>query len=806
MEGKPPESAPVARDMRRTEHIKGIRRRNVWIAVTAVLVAAGIAAAALAAHLVARTDRQQSHASFTASASSIASTLTVALQHEEDLVASARAFVVGNPQATQADFQQWARAVEALARYPELQGGGLVVIVPPAGLAQFAARQLREPQSATAKGQPFEVIPAGERAFYCLVSLTLARPGPSAIAVPTGFDYCALNTPARTSFLAARDSGQAAYLPYKLGATTVLVIYAPVYSGGALPATAAARRRDFIGAFATTVVPNVILATALRGHVGVAVDLSYRGGASAVEFRSGVAPSGAQTTTVRLGKGWTMKAAAAAAPAGILGDSKALLLLLGGSLSTVLLGLLVFALGTGRARALAMVREKTREISHQALHDTLTGLPNRALVLDRAERMLSRARRDPNIVASALYLDIDRFKHVNDTFGHAAGDHLLKLVGKRLSTVVREQDTVGRLGGDEFVVLLESATLESPPDLVAERLIEVMREPVVLEDGQTTFTFSVSIGVGIGLRACADDLLRDADMALYTAKAAGKDRAVLFQATMQLAARDRLALEADLGEALKREQFFLLYQPIVDLDSERIVGVEALIRWRHPLRGVINPEDFIPLAEETGRIVPIGRWVLNEACRQGAAWEAKGIRLGMSVNVSAYQLDRDGFAADLLRALDASGVDPESITIEITETALMRDVNAASARLKEIKAIGVRIAIDDFGTGSSSLAYLRQFSADSLKIDRTFIAEMGDSLESAAIIHTLVELGEMLGIETLAEGIEKPGQLRQLRDERCDRGQGFLFAHPLDAGAVERFLHERPARGHAQAGSSATRF
>jgi diguanylate cyclase (GGDEF)-like protein len=399
-------------------------------------------------------------------------------------------------------------------------------------------------------------------------------------------------------------------------------------------------------------------------------------------------------------------------------------------------------------------------------------------------------------VVAALYVDIDRFKHINDSFGHAAGDHVLKTTGERLGSVVRDQDTVGRLGGDEFIVLLESATLEAPPDLVAERLIEVMREPVVLADGLTTFTFSVSIGVGIGLRACADDLLRDADMALYTAKAAGKDRAVLFQATMQKAANNRLVLEADLGDALEREQFFLLYQPIVDLESERIVGVEALIRWQHPQRGVVAPEDFIPLAEESGRIVPIGRWVLDEACRQGAAWEAKGIRLGMSVNVSAYQLDRDGFAADLLRALQASGVDPGSITIEITETALMRDVGAASERLKQIKALGVRIAIDDFGTGSSSLAYLRQFSADLLKIDRTFIAEMGDSTESAAIIHTLVELGERLGIETLAEGIEEPGQLRQLRDERCDRGQGFLFAHPLDPEGVERFLHDGLDPGH----------
>jgi len=786
-------SQPALPDLRRRETMRRVRRRNIWIAVTALLMAVGIAGSALAAHVVAQADRQESRSAFTASAASIAATLTLALQHEEDLVVSARAFIVGSPNAPQALFRQWATAVDAFARYPELEGGGEVVLVRASQLPAFVARQRADPASPLAPGSSFEVFPAGTRPFYCLVELSLTRPARASATVPSGLDYCATTTGLRTAFLSARDSGRNAYLSYRAAAATALVIEAPVYRGGIVPKTVAERRRAFLGAFGTTVIPKVILASALRGHPDMAVELQYGSGSSPVEFHAGVSLHGARSATVPLKYGWTMRAAAAVLPTGILADSNAVILFLGGVLSTVLLCMLLFVLGTGRARAFALVSEKTTEISYQAVHDSLTGLPNRTLVLDRADRMLSRARRDPGIVVAALYVDIDRFKHINDSFGHAAGDHVLKITGQRLGSVIRDQDTVGRLGGDEFIVLLESATLEAPPDLVAERLIEVMREPVMLEDGQTTLTFSVSIGVGIGLRACADDLLRDADMALYTAKAAGKDRAVLFQATMQRAARDRLSLEADLADALGREQFFLLYQPIVDLDSEHIVGVEALIRWRHPQRGVVAPEVFIPLAEETGRIVPIGRWVLDEACRQGAAWEAKGIRLGMSVNVSAYQLDRDGFAADLVRALETSGIDPSSLTIEVTETALMRDVGAASRRLKEIKALGVRIAIDDFGTGSSSLAYLRQFSADSLKIDRTFIAEMGDSTESAAIIHTLVELGERLGIETLAEGIEQPGQLRQLRDERCDRGQGFLFARPLDHKGVERFVRDGAA-------------
>jgi EAL domain-containing protein (putative c-di-GMP-specific phosphodiesterase class I) len=329
-------------------------------------------------------------------------------------------------------------------------------------------------------------------------------------------------------------------------------------------------------------------------------------------------------------------------------------------------------------------------------------------------------------------------------------------------------------------------------------VIEAFREPIVLEEGERPFRASVSIGVAIGTRPTADQLLRDADLALYTAKAGGRDRAVIFQASMESLAGERRKLELDLEDAIEQRQFFLLYQPILDLSTCKVVGVEALIRWRHPERGIVEPDQFIPLAEETGSIMAIGRWVLAEACRQAAVWETRGHRLGISVNVSAYQLDRDGFAGDLGEVLASSGIRPSSLTLEITETALMRDVAAASERLSEIRALGVRVAIDDFGTGSSSLAYLREFAVDSLKIDRTFIAEMAGSAETAAIIHTLVELGKLLDIETLAEGIEDADQLAQLQDERCDRGQGFLFARPLPAEELERYLAAAPVR-HAAA-------
>jgi diguanylate cyclase (GGDEF)-like protein len=776
-------------------HHRSARHPGIWIAVASALVVLGVAGSMLAAHVVAQNDRQRARSAFTASANEVASKLVLVIEHEEDLVVGARAFIAGNPNASQAAFLRWTTVVGAFERSPELEGGGEVAIVPASRLAAFAARQKAEPASPLPTGSSYQVLPPGRRPYYCLLALVLARRS-QASAVPVGFDFCATNTELRTALFAARDSGENAYLPNRAGKRTELLIETPIYRGGVVPKTVAERRRTLIGAFATSVNPTIILATALQGHRGMAVEFRFDGGHSPVVFRSSAGVRGGQSATIDLGAGWTMRASGAALGGGVLADTSALALLLGGIVLSLLLGLLVFVLGTGRARALAMVREKTREVSYQALHDALTGLPNRALVLDRAERMLARAHRDPRIVAAALYVDIDRFKYVNDSFGHAAGDRLLRTVAERLQSVVRDQDTVGRLGGDEFVVLLEATTNEAPPDIIAERVIEVLRQPVVLEDGDRPFSASVSVGIAIGKRATADELLRDADLALYTAKAAGKDRAVLFEASMQRRAEDHRQLELGLDEAIQAKRFFLLYQPILDLSSREVVGVEALVRWRHPQLGVVQPDDFIPLAEETGRIMAIGRWVLDEACRQAAAWEAQGHRLGMSVNVSAYQLDRDGFADDVQQALETSQIAPSSLTLEITETALMRDVSAASERLKEIKALGVRIAIDDFGTGSSSLAYLREFSADSLKIDRTFIAEITDSGESAAIIHTLVQLGKLLGIDTLAEGIEEPSQLTELQREQCDQGQGFLFARPLDAPGIERFLARTPRVEH----------
>jgi diguanylate cyclase (GGDEF)-like protein len=431
------------------------------------------------------------------------------------------------------------------------------------------------------------------------------------------------------------------------------------------------------------------------------------------------------------------------------------------------------------------------QIRYQALHDPLTGLPNRSLILDRIDQMLARARRT-NVATAALFIDLDGFKGVNDTLGHAAGDQLLRAVTARLVLTMRESDSVGRLGGDEFIVLVDGATMDAGPELVAERLLAVLRAPFELEGLPSgPLTLTASIGIAVGIRPSATELLRDADIALYEAKTAGKDRFVVFQPEMHTVVQDRLLLEMDLRDALTSEQYFLAYQPIFNLRSGETTGVEALLRWRHPDRGVVQPDDFIPVLEDSGMIVDVGRWVLQEACRQGARWHARGHRLDVSVNVSARQLETDQLIEDISHALEASGFDARSLIVEITETAIMRNVSTVVSRLVALKATGVRIAIDDFGTGYSSLAYLQQFPVDTLKIDRSFISTMADSPESGALIRTLVQLGKTLGLETLAEGIEESAQYSQLEREQCDSGQGYLFARPLEADAVEVFLTAR---------------
>jgi diguanylate cyclase (GGDEF)-like protein len=443
-----------------------------------------------------------------------------------------------------------------------------------------------------------------------------------------------------------------------------------------------------------------------------------------------------------------------------------------------------------RQRASDELSSREKELVFLATHDALTGLPNRTLILDRIEQTLTRARLQQEPVA-ALFVDLDNFKAINDSLGHGTGDELLCAVAERLEGVIRETDALGRLGGDEFVVLADGISLAAGPELVAERLLEAFREPYALgPNGETLVHAKASIGIATGVRASAEELLRDADIAMYRAKWGGKSRYLVFESGMEDEAQSRLEIEMDLQSALGNEEFFLVYQPTFDLRAMVPTGVEALIRWRRPGRGVVQPEDFIPLLEDSKLIIDVGAWVLREACEQGAKWQRDGRTLELSVNVSQLQLDTDDLIDDVKLALASSGLAPESLTLEITETSLMSDAEETARRLEELKELGVRIAVDDFGTGYSSLTHLRQFPVDVLKIDRSFVSQLAEGGENAILLQTLVQLGKALEIETTAEGVERPQDLSVIRDKECDNAQGFLFTRPLSASDAESFFSQ----------------
>lgn len=428
------------------------------------------------------------------------------------------------------------------------------------------------------------------------------------------------------------------------------------------------------------------------------------------------------------------------------------------------------------------------QVRHQALHDGLTGLPNRTLVLDRLSQALARSAREATPVA-ALFIDLDGFKEINDTLGHAAGDRLLVALADRLRVTLRHSDTVGRLGGDEFVVVAEGASLDAGPQAIAERILEVVRPPFELEGFEDTcLTVTTSVGVAVGQRESAGELLRDADIALYHAKERGKNRYAVYQPEMSQRMRDRMALEHDIREAVERRQFFLLYQPFFDLQKGTVLGAEALLRWCHPRRGTLEAGEFVPLLEEIGAITEVGRWVLEEAARQARCWHHRGHRIDVSVNVSPGQLESGRLVDDVAAALRSSGLEPSAMVVEIAESSLACHAPDVVDQLRRFKQLGVKVAVDDFGTAYSSLAYLSQFPVDGLKIDRSFIASIDDSKEAGALIHVLLELGKTLGLTTVAEGIETSAQVSRLQEERCEGGQGFLLARPLPAEDLEALL------------------
>lgn len=428
---------------------------------------------------------------------------------------------------------------------------------------------------------------------------------------------------------------------------------------------------------------------------------------------------------------------------------------------------------------------------HQAFHDSLTGLPNRALFLDRLEQAQSRARRS-EVTIAVLFLDLDSFKTVNDSLGHVAGDELLVLAAGRLRRCLRPSDTAARFGGDEFAILLDDVGSRSSTELVAERVLAELRAPFELQ-GQEVF-ISASVGIATSEDRAGDDLLRNADLAMYRAKSAGKGRFETFEPGMHAAVLERLELEVDLQRAVFRNELVAHYQPIVNLATGEIVGTEALLRWIHPTRGMIGPDEFIPLAEETGAIHALGQWVLFEACRQTVEWNA-GIRAGaplrIGVNLSGKQLEDPDLVSQVAGVLSETGLPPGRLVLEITETVLMHDLEGTIAKLCELRALGIGLSVDDFGTGYSSLQYLRRFPLESLKIAKSFVDGVAGPSHDAAVARAVVELGSTFQLNVVAEGVETVEQHAQLITLGCQYGQGYLFARPAPADVIGPTLTER---------------
>ena len=439
---------------------------------------------------------------------------------------------------------------------------------------------------------------------------------------------------------------------------------------------------------------------------------------------------------------------------------------------------------------------------YQALHDPLSGLPNRLLFLDRLSQALERSARRPSTVG-VIYLDIDRFKVINDSLGHPVGDQLLVAMSTRLMHLVRPGDTLARIGADEFVVLCEGLADQAEAVAVADRICDAMSEPLEWGGGQLVVSVSAGIALADTASVSADSLLKDADAAMYRAKSEGRARSAVFAETMRTKAVGRLDTEVSLRQSITDGDLRIHYQPIVTLVDRQVVGYEALVRWAHPTRGLLGPDKFITIAEETGLIVPLGAWVLRDACQQAKRFQDRDPRwaqLTMSVNLSGGQLGQPDLIELVASALQDAGLDPEHLQLEMTESVLMDDAATTITILEALKGLGVRLGIDDFGTGYSSLSYLRRFPVDALKIDRSFVSGLGKNLEDSAIVAAVVSLADTLGLTTIAEGVETEIQRDSLVGLGCARGQGYLFARPVSASVNEEALDQ--VTGHRRNGTN----
>jgi diguanylate cyclase (GGDEF)-like protein/PAS domain S-box-containing protein len=466
---------------------------------------------------------------------------------------------------------------------------------------------------------------------------------------------------------------------------------------------------------------------------------------------------------------------------------------------------------TGAAHLIFQIQDITdrkraeERLLHDAFHDALTGLPNRALFMDHLGLAIARSKRNADQKFAVLYLDLDRFKIINDSLGHMIGDQLLVGIAHRLEQCLRPGDTIARLGGDEFTVLIEDITDDADTIYVAERIQSELSVPFNLSGREVFTTVSIGIAPGSSNYERAEDILRDADTAMYRAKTMGKARHEIFDKAMHARAMNLLQLETDLRRAVEREEFFVQYQPIVSLETSHLRGFEALVRWKHPSRGLISPIDFIPVAEETGLIVQIGEWVLRESCQQMQRWHTvfpTDPPMFISVNLSGKQFTQPDLISEVATILDETGLNPRNLKLEITESVVMENIETATEMLKQLRSLGVKLSIDDFGTGYSSLSYLHRFPIDTLKIDRSFVTQMSDNNENMEIVRTVVMLAQNLGMDVVAEGVETTEQLSLLQRLGCEFGQGYFFSKPVIASDAEKIIADTYSLPQVQVSSN----
>jgi diguanylate cyclase (GGDEF)-like protein/PAS domain S-box-containing protein len=435
-------------------------------------------------------------------------------------------------------------------------------------------------------------------------------------------------------------------------------------------------------------------------------------------------------------------------------------------------------------------RAQSAKMAYLAQHDPLTDLPNRLLLSDRLDEAIGLANLNDTALA-LLYIDLDRFKHINDSLGHAVGDLMLKSVAQRLKDSVRASDTVSRQGGDEFIILLSELTVGEDAAASAEKILQVIQLPYRIDVHEIHVTASIGIVVYPAHGIESEALLQNADLAMYEAKERGRNNSQFYRIDLNANATERHSLSSHLRHAIQRDEFKLYYQPIVNLSTGLISGAEALIRWWHPTRGVIAPTRFISIAEESGLIVPIGRWVLGEGCRQARAWQAAGLPLiRLALNISAVELRSKNFVGGVKTILAETGLDPRCLELELTETFLMQDPKSTAIVLRELKELGLTLALDDFGTGYSSLSYMRRFPIDTLKIDRSFLRNLTTDPDDASIVSAVISMGRSLHLSVVAEGVETRDQLSFLQEQNCSEAQGYYFSHPLNAAKFAELLHQ----------------